>query len=535
MKNGKHNYSVDYIKLFLRREGRIVLGKNLSNVWLLTLVLTATFLAIAFSNGSLIFLEDKMKDPFINWVDIKNNNQDKDFDALEEELVLPENAETYHYKGVEYGYEFGYFFYENENIGWNYKYLICRFFGQLNSELVAAILSEDNVVNQWAITSVDEIPSNSLGIIITEKALNSLGYKVPPAYLDLASHSAGADLIGIKTHDGRARAPLPILGVVKRLPGNVDMISSSRFYQQNFNKVHTFNLNKEQYARSLCYFVPSDVNLIEFEDDLKEFLSKETSVSFAIDDEGFYPEDQFSYKNHQIVGGEDVYANYVRIVVTDTLCLDYPVIRSVNEGIMKKYASRDVHRLYPYFYDEGSSNVGAYLSVHFVDLNNIRAFQSFVNDFGVEIEMSQINAKENFNSVRLMAGVLSWAIIAFAIVCILLFIVNLLQSYFQKVKRNIGTFKAFGISNYELYKVYLLIIVFLVVASIVLSLSIVLTIQIMLPLFGIMKEGTYNYLSLAGPKTLYSIIFIIGSALYAVYRLMSNMLKSTPGNLIYDR
>ena len=115
MKNGKHNYSVDYIKLFLRREGRIVLGKNLSNVWLLTLVLTATFLAIAFSNGSLIFLEDKMKDPFINWVDIKNNNQDKDFDALEEELVLPENAETYHYKGVEYGYEFGYFFYENES------------------------------------------------------------------------------------------------------------------------------------------------------------------------------------------------------------------------------------------------------------------------------------------------------------------------------------------------------------------------------------------------------------------------------------
>ena len=55
-------FSGDYLKLFLKREGKIVLGKNFSNIWLLTAVLTATFLAIAFSNGSLLFLADKMKD-----------------------------------------------------------------------------------------------------------------------------------------------------------------------------------------------------------------------------------------------------------------------------------------------------------------------------------------------------------------------------------------------------------------------------------------------------------------------------------------
>ena len=61
----------DYFRLFVKREGKVVLGKNYSNLWLLTAVLTATFLAIAFSNGSLDYLSYKMDDPFINLDDEK--------------------------------------------------------------------------------------------------------------------------------------------------------------------------------------------------------------------------------------------------------------------------------------------------------------------------------------------------------------------------------------------------------------------------------------------------------------------------------
>lgn len=525
------NFSEDYLKLFLRREGKVVLGKNFANIWLLTAVLTATFLAIAFSNGSLLFLEDKMKDPFINWVDIKNDNQDKAFTELETALSLPENAATYHYKGFEYGYEFSYFFFgKNDD---DHEYLKCRFFGQLNTELVEAILNPENVINNMAVASISDIPENSIGIIITEKALKSLGYEVAPAYIDLYSYSTGADSLGIATFNDRGRAPLPVIGVVKRLPGNVDIISSSRFYQQNWNDVHTFNLNKPRYAQSLCYFLPSDIDLIEFEKDLESELSSRTSVSFKIDDEGFYPEDQFSYKNHTPGKGNE-YASYLRII-TVSENIPYDVIRETNAAILAKYGERDVHRLYPYIYDQGYSSTGAYLSVHFCDLNAINNFSSFVNGFGVEIEMAQINAKENFNSVRLMAGVLSWAMIVFAIICILLFIINLLQSYFQKVKRNIGTFKAFGISNRELISVYLIIMAVLITVSTLISFILVLMIQGLLPIFGIMKDGVYNYLSLFSFKTWCSILIIVVSSLYTVYRLMNSMLKSTPGDLIYER
>ena len=525
------NFSGDYLKLFLRREGKVVLGKNFSNIWLLTAVLTATFLAIAFSNGSLLFLADKMKDPFINWVDIKNDNQNKAFSELEAELSSSSNADTYHYKDFEYGYEFSYFFFGKNDS--DHEYLKCRFFGQLNTDLVSAILSQENVINNMAVASIDDIPDNTIGVIITEKALNSLGYDKAPAYIDLYSYSTGADTLGIATFDNRGRAPLPVLGVVKRLPGNVDIISSSRFYQQNWNDVHTFNLNKPRYAQSLCYFVPSDIDLLEFETDLETILKSKTAIPFKIDDEGFYPEDQFSYKNH-VPGNEREYASYIRIV-TDSEIIPYDVIKETNDAILTAYAEKDVHRLYPYIYDQGFSSTGAYLSVHFNDLNAINDFQSFVNGFGVEIEMSQINAKENFNSVRLMAGVLSWAMIVFAIICILLFIINLLQSYFQKVKRNIGTFKAFGISNRELISVYLIIMAVLVTVSTIISFLLVLLIQSMLPVLGIMKEGVYNYLSLFSFKTWCSILIIFASSFYTVYKLMSNMLKCTPGDLIYER
>jgi hypothetical protein len=55
-----------YLKLLMVREGNEVLGRRYSNLWLLTLVLVATFISIAFSEGGMIYLRDKMEDPFTN-------------------------------------------------------------------------------------------------------------------------------------------------------------------------------------------------------------------------------------------------------------------------------------------------------------------------------------------------------------------------------------------------------------------------------------------------------------------------------------
>ena len=166
----------------------------------------------------------------------------------------------------------------------------------------------------------------------------------------------------------------------------------------------------------------------------------------------------------------------------------------------------------------------------------LREFENYVRDtFNVKIDMSQINTKENFNAVSTMGNILSALIIVFAIVCIILFIVNLLQSYFQKIKRNLGTFKAFGISNRDLISVYVLIMAVIILAAITVSLSASWLVQGMLHVFGILKDGVFDYLSLWSGKTVCAVAVIILASIYTVYAVMQKLLKATPGDLIYDR
>ncbi|MBR4827003.1 MAG: ABC transporter permease [Bacteroidales bacterium] len=542
----------DYIKLFIRREGKIVLGRNFSNVWLLTAVLVATFLAIAFANGSLNYLNYKMNDPFIKWVDIKNDNNPAAFKALEKDLADSLNAAGYHYSSYSYDYEFSYnYFGVSDSL---HSYLKCRFFDARNKELVKAIVAKDNKIVGITPAQIDELSGNSMGVFITEKAARKLGYADAkgnldmPAYLDVFRKSSGADRLGFHLTDDRARVPVPVLGVVRRLPGSVDFVAFTNLYRQMRADV-VFYMNNESYASSLCYFIPEDVDPAEFDGRLTELLHQYSDVPFVIDDQSYDPRELYSYKNRVMAVDSDGYTDYYlgfrRVYLTDTLTVDPLVANKVNDILLGEYAGKDVHRIYEYDYSYDQLPTGDYLSIYFDDLKEISAFaEDIVEKNELEIEMSQINAKENFQSVSVMAITLSVVMVVFAIVCILLFIVNLLQSYFQKVKRNIGTFKAFGISNRELQKVYMTIMLALVGAALVISLVAVSLVQLIMYILGIVKDDGFGYLSLwhcdvihAFPPliTLAAAVVVVVAAAVTVRLVMSKLLSATPGDLIYDR
>ena len=109
-----------------------------------------------------------------------------------------------------------------------------------------------------------------------------------------------------------------------------------------------------------------------------------------------------------------------------------------------------------------------------------------------------------------------------------------LQPYFQKVKRNIGTFKAFGMNGRELVLVYVLLLIMMVVAAVVIALLLTWALQGVLPQMGIEKDG-FNYLSLWRITTYVATIVIILATVCTVVLVMARMLSQTPGDLIYDR
>ena len=131
-----------YLKILMAREAKDVLGKKGVNLWLLTLVLVATFSSIAFSEGSMIYLKDKMEDPFTNWVSIAKSTDEESFRDFRDSLFLDVNKQRYDYREVLMDQ------YTNYNImgKGKFKYPSVRFFEHIKTPMVNVILSEENVV-----------------------------------------------------------------------------------------------------------------------------------------------------------------------------------------------------------------------------------------------------------------------------------------------------------------------------------------------------------------------------------------------------
>lgn len=514
----------DYFKLFVRREGKVVLGKRYSSLWLLCSVLTTTFLAIAFSNASLDYLSYKMNDPFINWVDIKNNFGENDFLGFEEAIRNEDMMAEYHYKSYQTD---KYWYTLFCTVDKDSKHLKCRYFADIQTPLVQAIMDKDNVIDNARIPE-DKIDNNSFGVIITQDALfNKLGYKEIPAYVYYRAYcdeEAATDFYVDIVGEHYAMVPIPVLAVVKRLPTNMDAIGTKFLYLQNLGQ--SLNLYEDSYHKSLIYYLPESVNTEKFVKDLEDTTMELTSASYYT------------------LAGEDMplprmvgfrLGSFALLQFDYDDEVDYAVNKQINDSILSKYGNEGVVRIYDYNEVDNIGDDDDYISVHFTDLDKITEFQEYAKLFNIDIEMSQINAKENFNEVSIMANILSWTMIIFAIVCIIMFIINLLQSYFQKVKRNLGTFKAFGISNYDLISIYVLIMVSMILSAIFISLGISWFIQEVLPIFGLLKDGSFEYLSLWSSKTFYSLLVIVVASVTTVYVVMSKLLKTTPGDLIYDR
>jgi len=515
----------DYFKLFALREGKVLLGKHWSTLWLLSAVLTVTFLAIAFSNASMKYLSDKMNDPFIRWMDIPNQSEG-DLEGLSSALADPDNMALFDYSGFQSDYYWAVMFFGKDPR--TIEFFRGRFFQDMHTDLMSAILDKENLVDDCCIADFASLPEDYVGVILTKDALNRLGYEKAPAFIEIQGYSPGADTLGFTvTQDGFARIPLPVTAVVRRLPSNVDFVAPQFLRQQldNDNK-YPFNLSANpEYARSLHYFVPETIDYDTFKEALREAGEKGMSVSPFLDEFSFYKPELASH----------VPGDYISLIGTYNQLIPEEVA-AVDSAILKVWGDRGVKRVFDYSFSDYTIHEKAYISVYFNTLAHVREFDSFVNDdYHIKVDMSQVNAKENFNAVSVMAAILSGAIIVFAITCIILFIVNLLQSYFQKVQRNIGTFKAFGISNHRLTFVYVLIVGSAILGAILIALGLTSLLQGGLDAFGILKEGAYSYLSLWGTKTTMSIVIILAVSVLTVYIVMEHLLRQTPGDLIYDR
>jgi hypothetical protein len=503
--------SDDFISLFTRRELEEIRGPRNRNTKILSAIILGTFIAIAFSRGGLEYLSLKMNDPFVKNLEIEiPYYKANDVDYMKYNLNSDSLKEKFRYDTVMAHVEYPLLF-------WNYsREDIRRAKGrsiELKNPILSQILAKRNLVHGRGF--LDEF---DCGLIVTEKFLHDFGYSEISQFVSMSV--ARAD-------EGYFQVPVPIVAVVKELPGLASIVFTPYFYKVRTNGLdNSYNISDH---RDVSFYMPIT--------EKTEINSIKKTVEEVMKEEGSFKEyepyiesfkDNSSYQEGSIIN-ITFYPEPNSPEKTDEL---FRIVRDSER--MKKYRSL-MQRFYFYNFPMFPPADIAYdkMSVVFNSLKKVGDFKDYLyTAYELDIEMSKVRDKENFIAISILTYTIATMLLIFSIVSVGFFLFNLLKSHLNKIKKNLGTFQAFGMSNEALIKIYRKIIRKFFLYSIIISYCIALFINVVTVSFFLKDISFFQLINI---QTALAILFMWAIIEYVFYITARSILMNTPGDLIYGR
>ena len=474
-----------FISQFAFPEFYSVAGKKLINLLVLIFILTIALLALGIGNSTIDYLRLKMDNPFVKFITVTNEYNNSKY--LDLPALNASNLKSQFNYGevtpIYYGYaDFKKLNGKLENA--TYRKVTT------NEEFYKFISNSDNGILQ----SENTFKDNSYGVIVTRKYLQKLGFSedsIPAAI----SFNLSNQLISI-----------PVCAVVTQLPDLTDILISDRFYSA-FKDYDAINIETPEHNQYLKVFIPN----------LSEISPKDQQLGF------------YQIKNECCAFGLTILKNGCTDATNDfqQLILRYP--NSIRFYNFDKIPN-----------DNPSKGTVDRISFSFYNLDSVRPFQDYLLDnHKLAVDMDTIEAKENFRFFEKLSNLLSGSLIAFIILSIVIFITNLIFAHIERNKKNLGTLKAFGLSNRYIILIYtgisvsLIAIAFLIsyVISVLIGdivLNTVLTIFKINTVTDAIDFHSYNLVYLLS-------FFLIIPCAVIYYRLWSSLKYKTPGDLVYER
>lgn len=511
----------DFKHLFYRNETKELLGKNNKNFWLIVIILFFTFLAIGFSNGSMEYLKSKMEDPFVRSINAPVAATNRGAARVIASYNSDSLKQIYRYDTI-VGYNKWTAFFQGDKPESPNRSIDGRSI-PFNDPLVNTIL--DPAVNHAI--GKNFVDENDISVIVTRNLLDRLDCSDDPVF------------IYRKQSDGRL-IPIPIRAIVDKLPGErVDFITTQFYYNNQIAMGNKFMFrdNKKMYA----YVVMDSVHVEDFKVASQTFFDRYWDEGGALEISMFdVYKHQHTYKPTYIIQVSFYESDDIGIDQIDEL---YKLYRESDEmaEFIQKVNIKEHHFVQGYFPNlENSRNRGIdYIAVNFNDLSKVEIFaKEFAKDTDIQLEMSKIEQMKNYNFVSKLTSIMSLILIGFSVLMINIFLSNILSTHLNKIKMNIGTFKAFGIDIKRIYMgmmyIYVLlpILVALILAAIVGYLGFVYFVINSISPFEIEKN---LYFDLVNYYTLISVIVMALVNYYAFSLIINRIFKQTPGDLIYDR
>ena len=586
--NSKKLKETTYKQLFASKEGSVLFGRSKINLIILISILSITFIAIGFANGALDYMNTKFKDPFVNLLTIGipwSKSSSSTVRDITDNLNSDEIRNGFLIDTVT-----------------AYKETPLPIFNLNDgkSEFIKGrLVSTDDPINKYLFDPSNVISGakafnddSDLGMVVTEKLLKRLGYKsdAKVIYID----NDDSDTTGKKSE--KFKVPVPIRAVLKAIPGRNHFLVTNFFFVSYINHEECVFDFTEQRKRIL-FFVENDKNLAkslgkEIEklmplfilneevpiEQLKKFTDNSDDLDYDSDhlsdaesdiDLNESPEDSLSdlISTQTISYRLDIRSNDTCEVMNTAgyeVSVNFdskPYYYATTEIIYKQIINSDFYKnnqakitrifdynIAPQLEEEFSND---YLCINFKPngLDSIESFSRFiVNNLNAEkvkeqanvidVDAAAIKEKKNFNYMSKMTWLISGLLIAFSILSISLFISNLLKTHLNKVKMNLGTYKAFGLSDKESVSIYMGIMLKFILLGLVISLALALVLGWGIGLwFGSILniDDNVQYFKLFAGQTYFLIFIILLVTVITSYFNINRILSKTPGDLIYNR
>jgi hypothetical protein len=364
------------------------------------------------------------------------------------------------------------------------------------------------------------------GMIVTREFLRKFHYPDDAPFIQMYISDYSDSVFSI---------PLPVRAVVKELPGInqfavTPYFDYQRFRNQNNKPFYPANLNKV-----ICYSELDENRAYELYDSISSFFQKHPELEFSTT----MPKnvDISLSPGYKIISTAYTDVSYNQIDSIFNLLAESDELEKFTVYQMHDYP--DKFSMMPSYLDYGFD----YLTINFKNFDKIKAFKDFLYrkyEGKLILDMAQVDTRNNYNLISKLTRILSFILICFCLLSIGLFISNTLTKHLDKIKKNIGTFMAFGISNKILSQIYLdIVFVFITAANLgALALSLLLGqtgfFSWTLRLFE--KDMEVNkYFNLFDWWTLVALILIFLISYVALIITTNRLIKRTPGDLIYER
>lgn len=500
----------DFVALFFKNEYHSLAGTSNKRITTLFAILLVTFLALSFAIGSIDYLKTKMNNPFTNWVDmpILYNYERGDIENMKNQFNSPQEKEKYNLKDITEYAKFSPKFFHNQT---EETFYIPGITLETSGDLLKKILhpNENNVITGKELKQNEILQETDYNkVIVTESLLKDLGY----------SDFQGQQKIAIAYDSLRFYAD--ILAVVKELPN----LSGFACFPRLYNWLAVSN------DKTFCINYSGQVNQFQI---IVEGTNMKTIEEFYLESMNKYTLVNLKEKSFSINLSKD----HKKIIF---YLEDWYPINSIQEIVGQLIGNLKGNNIKSFWLpnwdcskDEKFNSIKSppYLAFNFNQLDKVRPFKDYMRkEYDVELSMNQIESKENFSLVSQLTLIISSILFVFGLTSILFYVNSLLKNHLEKIRSNLGTFKAFGLNNKSLTSNYRkIILLFLFIATILAFLiaTVIVLIEEMIT--------THSTLNLYNSWVFLSIVVLIVLSYFISERTIKNILLHTPGDLIYNR